>query len=198
MKRTHKESLATSVLPIEIYKTIGDNVYEPWFLDLRAFLRWHQCCRANWRTYCEMDQSALHYILTQKHEKQCKPSRDTMHVDATLNCGRLKRAIAQSTALIVIEEELKRAPQNSRILNSGTCVFVSLVDLNEAMNFNDYNDETALVILNWCDLYVSLRYHWHMQLLTARDTATKPWVVSQLSRKNWRLAFSYEYDLRKL
>lgn len=38
-------------LPTELQQLIGAQVYEPWFTDLRAFLRWHQCSRAHWKSY---------------------------------------------------------------------------------------------------------------------------------------------------
>ena len=200
-------ALPTHLLPREILGVISAQVYEPWFMDLRAFLRWHQCCRANWRDYCEKDQAALHSVLTQKHVRQCIPSPTTRHIDAAWNCARLKRAVMQASLLSVIERELQTLPARMDIddLGSGgfSCMGISKsVVLNKMVDFADYTNEHAVTVLTWCRLYIELRYGWCMQLVEYLPSGASaierwPWKARKIAKTGLHLAFTDRVEIPK-
>ena len=205
MKRSHIDDVQTDLSPAlpvllpELLRLIGAQLDEPWFLDLRAFLRWHQCCRAHWAVYCAREQTALHYLLTQKRERQMLPSNgvNSRHLEAALNCGRLSRAVTQSALLVAIEAELQSIPQ--RVTHeSRQLKFRATLSLNELINFRDYRNPAAITILEWVAQYVLVHYGWHLQLALAYQNKLtvmeRPWKARDRALPGIILVFSASSD----
>jgi hypothetical protein len=204
MKRKHTRTDSVPVLLPELMKLVAAQLDEPWFTDLRAFLRWHQCSRAHWAAYCARDQAALHYVLTQKRERQAEPCAETRHLAATLNYARLVRAVDQSTLLTAIESELQIIPKNvdrfvkdggsDDLIGSGSFLCSESLDLNALINFCDYTNAHAVAVLEWCRQYVHARYGWHMRLQKKSALATvvvrRPWKASKSRLPGLVLAFT--------
>lgn len=204
MKRKH--SRREVELPRELLQLIASQLDEPWFTDLRACLRWHQCCSKHWNAYCTRAQDQLHYLWTQKREYEMAHGGHR-HVDRALNFARLTEARTQAALLIAIEARIDEI--NTRLLRqtktalprddpfeSRFYVPDALVNLNELINFHGGTNPQAMRLLQRCRDWVYARYGWCLQLREkdSRQYLPLPWALRTDRSKILELGLSVKDD----
>lgn len=207
MKRKHHDEISIpflSLLP-ELRLYVNSLLYESWFTDLRAFLRWHQCCSEYWNAYKSQSQSIIHYALTVKlaYAKRSGPLARTL--STAQECALLSRAVTQSALLVVIEEQLEKIPslvserKESQLTGKMSNFYLDTgdsINLETMVSLQGGTNAEAFDILTWCRHYIHTRYGWFMNLIYTNQTTHTPhnfpfpWQRSPHKKSKLRLAFS--------
>ncbi len=179
MKRGHTDARIPPGLGQDELDCITLQLCEPWFLDLRGFLRWHQTCRRLWKVYCDRDQQTLHYLLTQKRERQAMTGIGSRQWETRANYRLLGRAVLIAAVCHLIDQQLdrvfstflggdkKRGPLGACVCTSGV-EFDSLVMDKLGIEFDGGTNAAALTLLQQCRCYVRMRYGWLLCLTEAK------------------------------